>query len=343
MATSTPKHERITKFEEGVLMSFPDWAVSALQKLLKAVGLGGLIATAIAIHYLEPAKWPALWLTPHGFENLLGEKLLERADLAFVQALVCLVLAALVPKTSLPLALLKKNKDRVDIARRACFRIRRLVVILFYLWSSYYIVTGIKFLTELQGHPTGMVGRSFLITLSGLTSLCLFWLYLEIGEITIEKSSLDRPSPDASMYKTMAVGFYILLVVVVWYGFAIQNETVIAAIDLLVACLSGIGLCFIVGRFSDKLINPGPVTLFFLYLYAVIQLGAAIMDEKPVVHLVVTTMAMPLKLWLWLVCVWAFTTGILGEYLYEMRVLIERVDAQRSSGDEAQEEIISGA
>jgi hypothetical protein len=325
---------------EGISISFPDWGISTLHKLLKAVGVGGLVATAIAIHYLEPGRWPALWFTPGGLEKFLTEKLLERANLAFVQALVCLLLAALTPKTILPVALLKKNKARVDIARRACFRIRRLVVFLFSLWSAYYVITGLKFLSAYHGHPTDLVDRAFLITLSGLTSICLFWLYLEIGEITIEKSSDDQPHLDASVYKTMAVGFFITVMSVLWYGFATGNEVVIGAIDLIVACLSGIGLCFVVGRFADKLINPGALALFFLYLYAVIQLGAAIMQKEPVVHLVITTMALPLKLLLWLVCVWAFTTGILGEYLYEMRILIERVDALRSREDEAQEEIL---
>jgi hypothetical protein len=127
---------------------------------------------------------------------------------------------------------------------------------------------------------------------------------------------------------------YIILVAVAWYGYARRFEKVIDAVDLVVASLSGIGLCFVVGRFADKLLNPGALTLVFLYLYAVIQLGAAVIAKEPIVHLVITTIALPLKILLWLVCVWAFTTGILGEYVYEMRIIIERVDAARAKADD---------
>jgi hypothetical protein len=331
-------NESGVQFVDGIFISFADWAWSTLNRMRKVVGLGGLLVTAVAISYLEPSRWFSLWLTSGEFERLLDGKLLERANLAFVQAVVCLLLAILTPPASIPAAFRKiKERLRVRIAKRACIRIRRLVVFLFCLWSAYYIITGIKLLSAYAGHPTDLVDRAFLISLSGLTSLCLFWLYLEMGEITIETSASDSPRLDADVYKTMAIGFYVILVIVLWYGYVTSEERVIDAIDIVVACLSGIGLCFVVGRFADKLLNPGPVTLFLLYFYSVIQLGAAIMQNEPLVHLAVTTMALPLKILLWLVCVWAFTTGILGEYLYELRVLIERVEAQRASVEELQE------
>lgn len=308
-------------------ISFPAWAFSTLSKLSKAVGIGGLIFSAIAIGYLEPTSWPEKWWNG-GLDLLLEEKRTQRANLAFAQALVSLLLAVMTPNATLP-GRFPDTDDRAAIARRACSRIKHLVIIVFSLWAAYYIITGISLLGSKH-----LIDRPFLITLSGLTALCLFWLYLEIGEITIESAPNESRYLDASTYRTMAIGVYIILVTVAWYGYARRFEKVIDAVDLVVAALSGIGLCFVVGRFADKLLNPGALTLVFLYLYAVIQLGAAVIAKEPIVHLVITTIALPLKILLWLVCVWAFTTGILGEYVYEMRIIIERVDAARAKGDD---------
>ena len=309
-------------------ISFPAWAFSTLSKLSKAAGIGGLIFSAIAISYLEPTSWPEKWWND-GLNNLLEDKHMQRANLAFVQAVVSLLLAVMTPNATLP-ARFPNTNDRAVIARRACRRIKHLVIIVFCLWAAYYAITGISLLGTAD-----LIDRPFLITLSGLTSLCLFWLYLEMGEITIETAPGESTYLDASTYRTMAVGVYIILVAVAWFGYARRFEKVIDAVDLAVAALSGIGLCFVVGRFADKLLNPGALTLLFLYLYAVIQLGAAVMTKDPIVHLIVTTIALPLKILLWLVCVWAFTTGILGEYVYEVRLLIERVDAARSKVDDS--------
>jgi hypothetical protein len=46
--------------------------------------------------------------------------------------------------------------------------------------------------------------------------------------------------------------------------------------------------------------------LGLLYFYAVIQPMAAAFPDNPAVHLLATTVALPLKVLLWLVCVWAF-------------------------------------
>ncbi|HKU73029.1 MAG TPA: hypothetical protein VJR02_03880 [Pyrinomonadaceae bacterium] len=308
-------------------LTFPAWAFSAVSKMRKAIGIGGLVASAIAISYLEPTTWPVKWWND-GLAALLDEKKLQRANLAFVQAGVSLLLALMIPGANLP-ARFPGNDEHAAIARKACRRITHLLNIVFCLWAAYYAITGLALLST-----SSLVDRPFLITLSGLTSLFIFWLYLEIGEITIESKGHDVARFDASTYQTAAVGVFLFLVAVAWYAYAKTFLKVLDAVDLVVATLSGIGLCFVVGRFADKLLNPGAVTLFFLYLYAVIQLGAAVMSKDPVVHLGVTTLALPLKILLWLVCVWAFTTGILSEYVYELRLLIERVDAERSNVDD---------
>lgn len=307
-------------------LSFPKWAATTIQTLRKSVGIGGLIALAVAISYLEPGTWLTRW-ADDTLESLLEEKSSERATIAFVQAFVCLVLAVMAPKAKLPSKFLG-SEDRAQIAMRSCRRIRELLAIVFFLWSAYYAITGFGLLYAAQ-----LVDRPFLITLSGLTSLIIFCLYLEMGEITIDGDGLKTRYGDVLTYRVMGVGIFLLLIAVTWYGYARNDVKMLDLMDMAVAALSGIGLCFVVGRFADKLLNPGAVTLFFLYLYAVIQLGAAVMAEKPVVHLIVTTLAMPLKILLWLVCVWAFTTGILGEYVHEIRSLIERVEKARSKGE----------
>ena len=238
-----------------------------------------------------------------GYRHYLRKKF-ERANLAFVQAGVSLLLALITPRADLP-ARLPTSGERVAIARKACHRITHLLKIVFCLWAAYYAITGLALLSA-----SSLVDRPFLITLSGLTSLFIFWLYLEIGEITIESKGQNVTRFDASAYQIAAVGLFLFLVALAWYAYAktAYDKTflkVLDTVDLAVAILSGVGLCFVVGRFADKYLNPGAVTLFFLYLYAVIQLGAAVMSENSVVHLGVTTIALPLKILLWLVCVWA--------------------------------------
>jgi hypothetical protein len=180
-------------------ISFPAWAFSTLNKLSKAVGIGGLIFSAIAIGYLEPTSWPEKWWNG-GLDILLEAKSEQRANLAFAQALASLLLAIMTPNATLP-ARFPNIDDRAAIARRACSRIKHLVIIVFCLWAAYYVITGISLLGSKH-----FIDRPFLITLSGLTALCLFWLYLEMGEITIESAPHNSTYLDASTYRTMAIG-----------------------------------------------------------------------------------------------------------------------------------------
>ena len=315
--------------ELGQTITFPAWAGSRISALRKAVGIGSLLASAIAISYLEPTSWFEKLMSGE-LENLIAVKKVPRSKLAFVQAIVCLILAFMTPSAKPP-AKLQGIDERTDIALQACRRINHLIKTIFGLWGAYYAITGFGLLGE-----DSLIDRPFLITLSSLTSLFIFWLYLEMGEITIATPSKGTEHQYAWAYHISGVVVFIFLVTLAWYGYAraaAGTKSYVKVLDIVdgaVALLSGVGLCFVVGRFADKLLNPGAVTLFFLYLYAVIQLGAAVISKEPLLHLTVTTIALPLKILLWLVCVWAFTTGILAEYVYEMRLLIEHVDAKRS-------------
>ena len=90
-------------------------------------------------------------------------------------------------------------------------------------------------------------------------------------------------------------------------------------------------MALVVGRFESKYLDPGPAVIGVLYLYAVIQPAAAAFDQ-PVVQFIATTVALPLKTLFWLVCVWAFTTGIMAEYVQELRLLIEQMATRRGTG-----------
>jgi hypothetical protein len=81
---------------------------------------------------------------------------------------------------------------------------------------------------------------------------------------------------------------------------------------------------------GSKIIDPGSLTLGLLYFYAVIQPTAATFHASPTAHLFATTVALPLKVLLWLVFVWAFTTGVLSEYVHEIRVLLIRERISRN-------------
>lgn len=307
------------------------WAISTVNKLRKAIGIGALLLAALAVGNLEPASWPERWKADT-LASLFAEKQTQRAILAFIQAGVSLLLAFMTPKPELPGKFHvgeEVSAARLDIARRSCRHIKNLVIVLFVLWAGYYTIQGFSLLLGPDS-----VDRVFLITLSALTSVVLFWLYLEMGEITIDHSPTISRFTSISTYMLSAAGVYGILIFVAWFGYAKHSDKTVDIVDMAVAALSGIGLCFVVGRFADKYINPGPITLFLLYLYAVLQLGGAMIAKDPTFHLVVTTLALPLKIVLWLVCVWAFTTGVLGEYVVEVRILIERVDEERAAIDE---------
>lgn len=313
------------------LPTFPSWAISALERFRKAAGIGALLASAVAIKSLRPEEWISRWIASTPEKNLLQELLTEtttqRGYLALVQAGACLLLALSTPSARL-LDRPGRDAQRVAIAHRSCRRIQQCVVLVFFLWALYYCVTGVRLLFAVAPDSAA---RPFITMLSGLTSLVLFWMYIEMGQLTLDRETVpaaSRPA-DVTPLQLMGVGLAIVIIGLAWFGYAVGKSKVCDVADSAVACLSGVGLCLVVGRLGSKYLDPGPIALSLLYLYAVIQLGGAVFEASPAVHFGVTTIALPLKLLLWLVCVWAFTTGILGEYVFEVRALIEKVTVDR--------------
>lgn len=319
-ASKTKKHD--------LELPFAAWATSTVERLRKAAGIGVILASAFAISSLNPKEWISKWIDGSLDHCYFDDLAPQRGYLALVQAIACLILACATPAPKVPKHIQKQESHRRTIAHRSCRRIQACIVLVFFLWTLYYAVTAVRLLFEV---PPESAAQPFLTSLSVLTSLVLFWIYVEMGQVTIEPETISPESRPANVapVQLMGIGLAIVVIGLAWFGFATNVPKLSGAVDTVVASLSGVGLCLVVGRLGSKHLDPGPLTLSLLYFYAVIQLGAGAFETSPAVHLVVTTVALPLKVLLWLVCVWAFTTGIMAEYVYELRVLIERIEKKR--------------
>jgi hypothetical protein len=177
--------------------------------------------------------------------------------------------------------------------------------------------------------------------LNTLPSLLLFWLYIELAEFTVDEPSQSkarRRKPieakqgfSAGFYHVVSLGVLALILVPLWYGYGSKQEGIIAACDIASSCLNGVSLALVVGRLGSKYIDPGSITLGLLYFYAVIQTTAVTFSHEAAGQLLATTVALPLKVLLWLVIVWVFTTGIISEYVHDLRVLLIREYASARS------------
>ncbi len=315
--------------------TFLAWAFSLrAQMRYKVVGVIALALAGSAIGLLEPAQWFS-----KGLDDLpahLGGLGPQRAMLMFLQAAVCLALALATPKADLRWDSWIPEVRR-EVTEKACRRIKLNLVAVFLFWSVHYVVMGIS----LQNEPNGF-DKAFITTLSSVTALLVFWLYLELSEITVDEQAFGRPrqqgaSPAASeplFSRFVSTGIVLLFVVPAWFGYGKGLPNLIKVADAGIGMLSGVALALVVGSLGSKYLNPGPGIIGLLYLYAMLQ-PAAIAFDNPAVQLFATTLALPLKIVLWLVCVWAFTTGVLAEHAYEVRRLIEKIDERRAPASQA--------
>lgn len=310
--------------------SFPYWAFSTVSRLRKAVGIGAVLAAAVSIRSLEPQKW--IGLAGLGELNgFLRDHAPQRANLAFIQAAACVLLAVMTPKPSLSALEKRKNVNESNLltAEQACKRIQYLVVAIYLAWSVYYLITALS----LKQSQT-LFDRATSVSLNTLPSLLLFWLYIELAEFTVDEPSQTRakrrkpietsPGFDAAFHRVVSLGVFALIIVPVWYAFGKNNPGTITIVDIVSSCLNGVSLALVVGRLGSKYIDPGSITLGLLYFYAVIQITAVTFSDQAAGQLFATTVALPLKVLLWLVIVWVFTTGIISEYVYDLRVFLIR-------------------
>jgi hypothetical protein len=323
--------ETKTETDPEYEQSFPSWAFSTVFSLRKAVGIGVLLAAAISIKNLEPHTWAGKSLVD--LQHLIESHASDRAYLAFIQAAACFLLALLTPKPSLFTLEGRENIDQAKLstARKACKRIQIFVMIIFYAWSIYYLISGLS----LQNTHT-LFDDAISISLNTLPSLLLFWLYIELAEFTVDvpiqrkvrrrnRNPIEvSSSNNATFHRVFSVAVFAIIIIPVWYAYGKNQEGTILVFSVISACLNGVALALVVGRLGSKCIDPGSITLGLLYFYAVIQTTAPTFAVNVVGHLLATTVALPLKVLLWLVIVWAFTTGIISEYVYDIRVLLTR-------------------
>ena len=327
---------------------FASWAFSTAQRLRKAVGIGVILAAAISLQSLNPQTWSTL--KPDQLDNFFKGLAPQRANLALIQAAACFLLALLTPKPSISAFALRKGINRPDhrTAKEACKRIQLFVVAAYLAWSLYYLVTGLALVLN-----PGKFDQAISVTLNTVPSVLLFWLYLELAEFTVDAPKVasgerkqdkgealdsaaddDAPITDAAFHRVISLGVFALTIVPVWYASIRNDENAPFIINIFVvisSCLNGVALALVVGRLGSKIIDPGSITLGLLYFYAVIQPTAATFHISPAAQLIATTVALPLKVLLWLVFVWAFTTGILSEYVSEIRVLLIRERTSRQA------------
>ncbi|MBC8028505.1 MAG: hypothetical protein H7Z16_00170 [Pyrinomonadaceae bacterium] len=323
---------------------FASWAFSTARLLRKAVGVGFVLAAAISIRHLKLEEWSTLQ-PGNSMKAFFDQLAPQRANLAFIQAAACLLLALMLPRASTVTLAHRKGVSSLDreTAQKASQRIHSFVLATYLAWSLYYLITGLS-LTLDQSH----FDQAISVTLNTVPSLLLFWLYIELAELTIddptpseagrktEKDKAVMPATGGNVYyRVVSVGVFALVVVPVWYASSQNNPNdpnaafIRNIFDVFSSCLNGVALALVVGRLGSKIIDPGSITLGLLYFYAVIQPTAAAFHDNPVAHLLATTVALPLKVLLWLVFVWAFTTGILAEYVHEIRILLIREQTSR--------------
>lgn len=316
--------------------SFPSWAFSTMQKLRKAVGIGAVLAAAFSIKDLRPQAW--LGQSLEALSHDIASKPQARINLAFIQAAACFLLALLTPKPSLSRLKRRKNIDPSEFstAIKACNRIHLFVVATYLAWSVYYLVTGLSLIGQVPDQGVTLFDRTVFVNLNTLPSLLLFWLYIELAEFTVDTPSQGKTkrrkfifiettsSVAAAFHRVLSLGVFTLIIAPVWYAYGSNQKGTIIVLEVISSCLNGVALALVVGRLGSKYIDPGSLTLGLLYFYAVIQPTAATFPNEVIGHLLATTVALPLKVLLWLVVVWAFTTGILSEYVRSIRVLLIR-------------------
>lgn len=130
-----------------------------------------------------------------------------------------------------------------------------------------------------------------------------------------------------AFHRVISLGVFALTTVPVWVASRREGanaEFIRNAFDMISSCLNGVAIALVVGRLGRRILDLGSITLGLLYFYAVIQPTAPTFHNNPIAHVLATAVALPLKVLLWLVFVWAYTTGILAQYVHELRDFLTR-------------------
>lgn len=323
--------------------SFAQWLKSTVDLYPKVFAFALVVLFIVGSIFFLHAKE---WVTEKDLNRFLDEDVrVERAILALFQAIACYLLALIISDTK-PQLRTSRIPERREWAEeiRACKVIQQRLVWIYYAFSFYYAVTWLRLLSHNPHNHKPQAFDVFLMTLNSVQGGLLFLLYLDLAEpkasanvLSVSESDLylmlDMPSGEtasekgnlyaAGFQRAVCVGVFAIIVVPAWYCYF--QTTSIPGFEIASACLTGVALALVIGRLGlleswtfkgAQRIGPGALAMGFLYFYAVIQPVAASFAENPRIQVLATTAALPLKVLLWLVGIWALNTGILAEYVH---------------------------
>jgi hypothetical protein len=216
-------------------------------------------------------------------------------------------------------------------------------------WCAYYANNALQAFgqsTSRTGEEAlSFVGDVMRTILSVLTAVLLAWMAVELTEVTVfdDPEDLGKMDPVTSVlslrkdrtrwfrFVTGGIGFVLITLVlhVLLRMYAVQwvrdsEMQMYLTLDGIVSVVSGIAVAMVTMGLGSRRLNPGPLTLSMLMLYAVIQPVAVVFGQYLSVGVAATTLALVLKSLLWLVLVWALSSGRMWEYAVEFRGKVER-------------------
>lgn len=307
---------------------FRRWLLSEVGKNSRLISGGTLLSWIAALSLFVYNNRPSSFRI-EDINDALKNAPLFLGFLSMLQAVICFLLTLMIPR---PVAN-KVNESQQDetITEEASRRIQVMVLFLYVFLGLYYTINAFFYFRN-DPKPLELWGGVFEI----LTATIIFFLYIELSELTVrerEGSSSqikqivrDALPSDAYRHRIVFSGIAAILIILNILSYQYQPSSEVQTIvRILVASLSGVTLALVVGRLGSIYINPGTLALFFLYFYAVIQPFAGFFHE-PAVYFIVASLALPLKVLLWLVFVWAFTSGKLWEYVQAIREYLETQD-----------------
>lgn len=315
--------------------TFQEWFLSEVGKNSRLISAGTFFSWIGALGMLAYKHRPSSFNDINAIDAALKGATTFLGFLALLHAAICFLLAVMTPR---PLHNQSENQKENYITIAAYKRIQITVLFLYIFLGLYYTITAILTFQD-DRFSLGIWGGIFEI----FTATIIFFLYIELSEVTVQEKvnstseanqkAKDNPLSDAYRHRIIFAGFAAALILLsIFFSRNSSPQAVKVIVRTIVACLSGVTLALVVGRLGSIYLNPGTATLSLLYLYAVIQPFAGLF-EKPTVHFVMTSIALPLKVLLWLVFVWAFTSGKLWEYVQIIRRFLEKQeDNQQKAG-----------
>jgi hypothetical protein len=304
--------------------SFVTWLRSEASRLRKVVGAATSFGWVSAVSIFLYDAWLSSNVSLNEALHTRGAQFFMGGLAAFHSA-TCFVLVWAMPR---PAPLISGDEtEATSIAREAARRIQKMVM---YLYTSLALLYATYSFFTFKGLSAPKQHWGAIIEI--LTSTVLFFLYIELSDLTVVKR-IRTPagdgtvteiafSSDAQRHRIVFLGLVLLLLLLSVLAYRYPSPPTQFVLRLVVASLSGVTLALVIGRLGSIYINPGAGALSLLYGYAIIQPFAAFFDDVRF-DFVITSLALPLKVLLWLVFVWAFTTGKLWEYVREVRIFLE--------------------